>query len=453
MEVVLKYGYQFQPGTKRSGLVNDFCVKDRTRYLGRLMGLVDNENLLLITGIRRSGKTSLSLLLEDALKNRDAASLIYRLNMEANNASLLNWEALISSFEQFWIPGKKTYLILDEISQLPEWEKAINLLCQFDQCKLILISSNRGVISSNLDMVREGRYDVVEIHPMSLPEFLEYHDFCEKAGQSDSALDRHYQLPDGREYSLEDAYNCYLTYGGLSIFDADTMNSSESQVILDGVYSSIVTRDVMEYRGGEGEGVVSDPGLLRDVNRILAEFSGRHMSATWISRQVGRCMLRQSSTKTVESYLRAMTRANVLLSAERLDIRSNKKLKTLPKYFFADTGLRNLMTETRAEDQNRLLENTVFLELTRRGYQVLSGKIGREEVQLVTISGERRNYIQVATDLNPENERQILGPLRKVKDSYPKFVLVLHGENRTTQDGIQILNALEFLMGRELNLN
>ncbi|MBO6054067.1 MAG: ATP-binding protein [Oscillospiraceae bacterium] len=432
--------------------MNDFRVKDRKDYLDRLMDLVDNENILLITGMRRSGKTSLSLLLEDALKSRNADSRVYRLNMEANRASVLTWDALVSDIEQFRIPGKKTYLILDEITQLTDWERAVNSLSQSGACKLILISSNRALISSGLDMVRDGCCDVVEIFPMSLPEFMEYHGFQEKTGQSAGVSDKRYQLPDGREYSLEDAYSCYLTYGGLSVFQIETMNSAEAQVILDGVYSSLVTRDVMEYRGGEGEGVVSDPGLLRNVNTVLAKHTGSNMSATWISRQVKLKLFRQSSTKTVESYLRAMMRANVLLSAERLDLRSNQKLKTLPKYFYADTGLRNLMTGFHTSDGEMLLENTVLMELLRRGYQVLSGKIGREQVQLVAISGERRNYIQVATELNAEKERSVLSPLRKVKDSYPKFVLVLHGENRMTQDGIQILNALEFLMGRELVL-
>ena len=153
----------------------------------------------------------------------------------------------------------------------------------------------------------------------------------------------------------------------------------------------------------------------------------------------------------LESYIRALLNAHLFYIAERYDIRSGKTMKTMGKFYMVDASLHNYITGIRPEDESRLLESKVFFELVRRGYKVCNGKLDSEEVHLVAMDERGRFYVQVVNDLNEENRDNLISPLRRIRDNHPKFVIAFNGSNEVTTDGIIILNALEFLMGRPLS--
>lgn len=427
--------------------MNEFQAKDRALYREKLSGLIDNDNLVFITGVRGSGKTCIGIRMEEALRGREDVRVL-RLNIETIDAVRMTAAQLVEQFRERHVPGQRLITILDEVIRIPDWETAVNELFGCEDCKLILISSRRSVLSERVTAVQEGRFDVVNVLPLSLPEFLDYHGFEEQTPPEAPIPEKRYRYPDGRQFSLEEIFSFYLSYGGIPFMRPEFMDRERSRSVMDGCYSVIVTHDVLENIGREGESAVTDAALLRSIVTILGFGVGSHMSATRIGKKAAELLSRPASTKTVESYLRALTNANLIYAAERLDVRTNQKLKTLAKYYIVDTGLQHLLTGLRSEDPAKLLENKLFFELLRRGYEICSGKVGQEEIHLVAVSGNFRTYFQVTDALTPENEKAVLQPLHRVRDSYPKIVLTLHGQSRTTSDGIMVINALEYLMGK-----
>ena len=225
------------------------------------------------------------------------------------------------------------------------------------------------------------------------------------------------------------------------------MDEERAWVVTDGSYGAIVTRDVLEIGNVNGSSTITDTVLLRSVITIMAKSVGDNISATWIGKQTAKYLQRPSSTKTIESYIRALLNAHLFYIAERYDIKADKPLKTLAKYYIVDASLHNYVTGIRAEDESRLLENKVFFELIRRGYQVYNGKRGRDEITLIARIGQKKAYIQVASDSKKENMDRLRSSLIKIRDVYPKVIISFDLKTQILPDGIIALNALDFLMG------
>ena len=432
--------------------MKSFMITPREFYMEKLLQLADSDQTIFVVGVRRSGKSCLAAQLETALCERCSnGSCVIRINFETTDALRMTAESLIDSFQKKYIEGQKYYIILDEATHITNWKSAVNFFMGNSDCKLFLFSSNRRIISEDLKAVQNKMYEVVEMLPLSLPEFILFQGFKEISPEDTPFLKKEYLRLGERTYTISEIYKCYITYGGLPILKPEYMDIERARVTTDGSYGAIVTRDILEIGGGSGLAAVTDPVLLRSVISIMAKSIGDNISATWVGKQTAEDLQRPSATKTIESYIRALLNAHLFYMAERYDVRSGQKLTTLSKYYIVDASLHNYVTGVRAEDESRLLENKVFFELLRRGYTVYNGKLGKEEIHLVAKDEHGRFYIQVAHDLlNEETQNSIMSPLRKIRDSHPKIVIVFNGENRITSDGIIILNALEFLMGRPL---
>ena len=431
--------------------MKSFMVTQRELYMEKLLQLADNDKTVFVVGVRRSGKSCLAAQLEAALCERYANSnCVMRYNFETTDALRMTAESIIDSFQKKRIEGQRYFVILDEATHITNWKSAVNFFMGSSDCKLFLFSSNRRILSEDLQAVQNKNYEIVEMLPLSLPEFILFQGFKEISKEETPLLKKQYLRFGERTYTINEIYKCYITYGGLPILKPEYLDIERARVITDGSYGAIVTRDILEIGGGSGLTAVTDPVLLRSVISIMAKSIGDNISATWVGKQTAEDLQRPSATKTIESYIRATVNAHLFYIAERCDVRSGQKLKTLAKFYIVDASLHNYVTGVRAEDESRLLENKVFFELLRRGYKVYNGKLGKEEIHLVAKDEHGRFYIQIADELNEETQNTLIPPLRKIRDNHPKIVIVFKGESRITDDGIIILNALEFLMGHPL---
>ncbi|WP_418429344.1 ATP-binding protein [Barnesiella intestinihominis] len=339
---------------------------------------------------------------------------------------------------------------LDEIMRVDNWELAVNYFTENSACKLFLFSSSRRILSDKLTAVKTNKCDVVEVLPLSLPEFISFQSFKETTPENTPLLQKQYSRFGDKTYTIRDIYKYYTTYGGLPILKPEYLDIERARVILDGTYGAIVTRDILEVASEEGLQAVTDPILLRSVITIMAKSIGNNISAYQISKQTINCLKRPAAAKTVDSYIRALLNAHFFYIAERYDIRSGQMLKTMSKFYMADAGLHNYITGIRPEDEIRLLESKVFFELVRRGYQVYNGKLGSKEVHFVARDNLGKYYVQVVNEMDEENRDKTLSLLRTINDNHPKTVIVFNGDSEVTEDGIIILNALDFLMGHSL---
>ncbi len=431
--------------------MEQFTSIPRNLYMNRILRFIDNENVLFVVGVRRVGKSSIARQLEENLRARfsDSAQIV-RISFEAAEAGRAAADDLLALFKEQRDKSKRGFLLLDEMTHIADWEKIVNYICKESGVKVILFSSNRRVVSEELTAVQENKYDVVPVLPLSLPEFILFQGFQEVTGEETPLLEKQYRRPEGRTYTIREIYKFYTAYGGLPVLKPDCMDAERARVVLDGTYSSVVMRDILELGSSDKVSAITDPVLLRTVITIMANTIGDNISATRIGKQTADYLQRTSSTKTIESYLRALLNAHLFYVAERYDIRADKPLKTLAKYYIVDAGLRNYLTGLKAEDENRILENMVFFELLRRGYQVNCGKFGSEEISLFVRNGNERFYIQVADLPYTDGMEKMLSPLRKIRDNHPKLIITPDSATYTLKDGIVVQNALEFLMGKAL---
>ena len=426
-----------------------FNITPRKLYTEKIIELLKNDNVVIVLGLRRSGKSCIAKQLESELQEKYGNKIeLVRHNCEKITKNRISGDYLIKHFQERHVEGTPCFILLDELTHVVEWEKVINHICQHSDCKLVLFSSNRRVLSSKLTAVQENKYGLVHALPLSLPEFIVFQGFQEITPENTPTCQKKYRRFGERDYTLEEIYKFYITYGGLPIMKPEYMDEERAWVVADGSYAAVVTRDILELGSCRGTTAITDSTLLRTIISIMAESIGNNISATWVGKRAAEYLQRPCSTKTIESYMRAILNANLFYIAERYDIRENRVMKTLAKYYIVDAGLHNYITGVRAEDEHPLLENKVFFELLRRGYQVCNGKRWNDEICLIARRGHERAYIQVGKGNLKDSIDYLISALIRIPDNYPKIVITFDSESKISSDGIIMINALEFLMGR-----
>lgn len=423
----------------------------RKPYRKKLLRLIESEDLIFVLGPRRSGKSTFALELEELLKRLTMSDVyVSRINFEDTNLMRVSVESLRKLFETRYAMGRKNIFLVDEISHLIGWETALNEILRLPKVKVILFSSTREVLSDRIDLVREGRCGVVHMLPLALPEFLFFHGFREIDQTEPVSNVKLYRGPDDKTFTLGEIYRMYISVGGMPVVSREQLAARHAWVAAEGTYCSSVTHDIMEYGSKSDKSRITDPLLLRTVITVLARNVGENISATRVGKIASEYLERPSSTKTVESYMQAILNSHLFFISERFDIRSNAQLKTLSKYYIADTGVCGYVMVTQRLDDGAALENLVYMELLRRDLRVMNGKLGSDEVTFVMDPFGERVYVQTSARLDESNRQKVLSPLRRIKDNYPKAVITMNSKTKKTPDGILIMNALEFLMGAKL---
>ena len=436
-------------------MINNDNLKNRDIYLKKLIAFQDKEPIKVITGIRRSGKSKLLVLMINHLleegKNRNQ---IIEMHFEKMEFSLMSYKDVYEYVKNKIIPNKRMYLFFDEIQRINGWENAINALrVEFDT-DIYVTGSNAYLLSSEYSTYLAGRCVEIKMLPLSFKEFLYFYDFeVKEVTNAFGKIKKDIIDKNGIHYSLKEAFEAYLRFGGMPIIKDVGLNQEKAYMLLEGVYNTVITRDILEREKRKDQKNINDVLLLKKIILFLSDNIGSNISFSSISNTlINEGMLDfkgkkgKTSTHTIENYVNALTETYLFYEIKRFDIKGKEYLKTLGKYYISDIGIRNYLLGIRDRDRGHILENIVYFELLRRGYDVAIGKIDNKEIDFIATNLNEKIYFQVTESLtNEETKQRELDPLMKVKDNYEKIILSLD-ENEEMFEGIKSINLINWLL-------
>ena len=394
---------------------------ERTEYLDKLKSLREKKVIKIATGIRRCGKSTLYSQFVDYLKQDgvDEAQITHFRLTDGEHDFITTHSDLFAFVKKRLVPGKMNYIFLDEVQEVKEFQKAVNSLFELPNTDVYITGSNSKLLSSEFATYLTGRYVEIKMLPLSFKEYLSV------KGNTD----------------ILRKYNDYITTTSFPAgMDFDT--PSDIRFYLEGIYSSIVLKDVVARHH------ISDVASLNRVVKFLYDNIGNPNSSKSIANALNESN-KSISAPTVDSYIEALKSAYVVYEAQRYDIKGKEYLKAPTKYYIPDIGLRFYLLGSKPSDTGRILENVVFLELYRRGYEIAIGKVNNHEVDFIATDENREPiYIQVAEDArDPETLKRELASLQEINDNYPKVLLSLDETPYASYGGIKKLKVLDWLVG------
>ena len=413
----------------------------REKYLKEALLFRDTDLVKVVTGIRRCGKSSLLQLVRQHIENeaKEDRSFVTA-NLEMRGLGIRNADDLYAYVVSRMGASGRTYVFLDEIQRIDGWHDVVNSLRVEYDCDIYITGSNAQLLSSELSTYLSGRYVEVKMLPLSFSEYL---DFCRLSFEADSNV----TMSDAHDAVLfDDVFRRYLTYGGMPAMASLSTDQAMHERYLEGLFNTVVVRDIMNRERNRAERALSDPDLLLSICEYLSDAIGCQISAERIS-QVLTSNGRKTSRSTVASYLKALEEAFVVYPCKRFDIHGKAILKTLPKYYLVDLGLRSYLSGYRRMDRGFVFENAVYLQMLYEGWSVHVGKLYQSEVDFVAIKDGRQRYIQVADEIFDEATRlRELSPFFSIRDNYEKLLIVRQGDVDADVNGIRIVSARNFFL-------
>ena len=396
----------------------------REEYLNKLIALKDKKIIKVVTGVRRCGKSKLlemyrKWLLEQGVEEERIVSINFE---DLDFEDLTDYKKLHTYLKEHLVKDNMTYIFLDEIQNVEQFPKVVDSLYIKDNVDIYITGSNAHMLSSEIATLLSGRYIQIEMLPLSFKEYMI---------STGSMNDRGIKYVD---YLQNSSFPYTLELEG---------QSDEIRSYLEGLYNTIVVEDIINHSK------ISEPMMLKSILKFIFDNIGNPLS----SKKIADTMTssgRRIDTRTVEKYLNALTESYIIYQAKRYNIKGKQYLKTLEKYYVVDIGLRLMLFGSKQIDAGRILENIVYLELLRRGYDVYVGKVDEFEVDFVAQNGKGTTYFQVALSVRDEKtlERE-LRSLRAIKDHYPKILLTMDDDPEVHYDGIRRINARDWLLGLE----
>ena len=398
----------------------------RDEYIKQIVPFIDKDVIKVLTGIRRSGKSVMFKLLMEELKNRgiNEKQFIY-INFEnLKYRNLKNYERLYDFIlNKADNKYKSYYIFLDEIQEVEEWEKCVNSLrvdedFNFD---IYITGSNAKLLSGELSTYLAGRYIEFVVYPFSFKEFFEI--IKEK----------------NKEIDLKKAFQDYVKFGGMPFLHNLDYNFEASMQYLQDLYASIILKDITQRNN------IRDTDLLERIINYVIMNIGNTFSATSISKFF-KNENRKVAIETILNYIKACEEAFLIYRVARNDLLGKKILNVNEKYYIADHGIREAIMENNQKNINQILENIVYFEMLRRGYNVKIGKVDNLEIDFVCKKNDETIYIQVSYLLASEDTKEReFSVLENIKDNYPKYVLSMD-EFDMSRNGIKHINLIEFLV-------
>ena len=398
----------------------------RSEDLDWLIRQKDKQIIKVVSGVRRCGKSTLFAIFQEyLLTNGVSPEQIISINFESiEYEDLLDYKSLYRHISERLLPDRKNYIFLDEIQHVSQYQKAVDSLFLKDNCDLYLTGSNAYFMSGELATLLTGRYVELSMMPLSFKEFCE--------GLSEER----------QELSDQEKFNLYLTVGSFPYVLRYQYGMMDAREYMRSIYESILLNDIVKRYN------IADANMLESITKFVMHNIGNRTSPTTIANTMT-SNHRKIDAKTVDRYLRGLTESLMFYEARRYNIKGKEFLTTMNKYYVADIGMRNMLVKGKESDIGHILENIVYLELKRRGYEVYVGQLGPDgEVDFVAMKDGKLEYYQVSETTLDENVlRRELAPLQKIKDNYPKYLLTLDtlfGE--MDYEGIQKTNALNWLL-------
>ena len=398
---------------------------ERTEYLEWLIKWREKQIIKVVSGVRRCGKSTLftiyrNWLAEQGIDDRQIISINFE---DIEFEHLTDYRLLYEHIKQLLIPNKMNYIFLDEIQHVESFEKTVDSLFLKDNCDVYITGSNAYFMSGELATVLSGRYVELKMLPLSFKEFC-------------SGID---------EPMLTNAqkFNRYIENGSFPYIAKFNITSKEAKDYLRDIYNSVLLKDIVARLK------VSDITALENVTKFLLHNIGNMVSATKIANTL-KTEGKGTDQKTVDKYIRGLSDSLMIYEVQRYNLKGKMFLKTNSKYYAVDVGLRNCLVKGSESDIGHILENVVFLELKRRGYDVYIGQLDENEIDFVAVDNNDILYYQVsATTLDENTLKRELAPFKKVGDNYPKYLLTLdEAFSNVDYDGIKKKNVLDWLLGK-----
>ncbi len=396
---------------------------NRELYMNKLFAYKDTEFIKVITGIRRCGKSSLlKLFMQKLLEQNSKENVIY-MNFESFEFDdVLDYRDMYNKIKEKINKKEKNYILLDEVQRVKEWEKCVNALTVDFNSDIYITGSNAYLLSSELSTYLSGRYIEIKMLPLSFKEFLDFTNF-------------------ESNISIEDKFNYYIRFGGMPGIISLNNDNDLYENAIKGVYNTVFMKDVIE------KNKLVDASILEKILKFLMSNIGSLISSKKIADY-----LTSQGTKithnTVINYLTMLENAYIIYKAPRYDIKGKQLLKTLEKYYIVDAGIRNIILGFRNSDFGHVIENIVYFELIRRGYDVTVGKTDSMEIDFIATNSTEKKYYQVTYSmLDDATKSRELGSLKKINDNYEKTILTMDKiYSNTSEDGIKITYLIDFLL-------
>ena len=397
---------------------------NRPSYIDTIKPFIDLPIIKILSGIRRCGKSTIFTMLQDELKNRGISSenIISKRYTEMDISENINakqmYDELVSKIEN----KGHCYLFLDEIQEVKNWEKVVNSIFEKYDVDIYVTGSNSKLMSSEISTYLTGRYISIPVYTLSFKEYLTF--------KENSSLNKNELL------------NEYIRLGGFPIVALSTFEDQNAYQIVNGIFHTVVSQDIVKRHR------ISKQDLFDRVVKYVIENVGHTFSANSISTFL-KSEHRKISVESVYNYLRWLEQAFIIYRCERFDLQGKNILKTQEKYYLGDISLKYSLLGYNRKMLDGILENIVYLELKRRGYNVYIGKLGNKEIDFVATLRDETIYVQVCVELLENSDREV-DNLLEIKDNYPKYVVTTNEMDVGIENGIKIVHIRDFLLSDKL---
>lgn len=401
-------------------IIKVFFMIEREIYLNKLISFKDKQLIKVITGIRRCGKSTMFKLFQNYLLSTGVDNKqIININFEdADFEELMNYKKLYEYLKGHLVSNKTTYIFLDEIQNVENFQKTVDGLYIKDNVDIYITGSNARMLSGELATLLSGRYVQIKMLPLSFKEFVSF---------------------DKNDTNIDIKFRKYMKEGGFPYL-LNLPDEQAKRAYLEGIYNTIIVKDIM------ARGKFSDSSVLQNIIKFMFDNIGNMTSVKKISDTLT-SYGRKISVPTVENYLEALENSYILTKVNRYDISGRQLLKTQGKYYVTDLGLRQFILNSGKQNFGHNLENIVYLELVRRGCRVYIGKTGNTEVDFTAEKDSYTCYYQVSQTVLDENtlERE-LRPLNMIKDHNMKYILTMDNTPEISHNGIRQINVIDWLL-------
>ena len=395
-------------------------IIQRPLYIEKIKPFIDVKIVKILSGIRRCGKSTILEMIKQELLSRgvDEKHIITRRYTNADYGMLFDSFKMYKELQSFILDKHKYYFLLDELQEITGWEKVVNTLLEEYDTDIYITGSNSKLMSGEISTYLTGRYITIPVYTLSFKEYLTFKNNTNK--------------------SIKEHLQDYIRLGGFPLIASGNFDEKAVYAMIEDIYNSVVMNDITNKHK------INNTDLFHRVVRFVIENVGKTFSANFIVNFL-KSEKRTISIETIYNYLDWLEKAFVIYRCRRYDLKGKNILKTQEKFYLADQSIRYALYGFNPTSISSMIENLVFFELKRRGYEVYIGKNKNKEIDFVAINKADRLYIQVCRQLPKESDREIAN-LMEIKDHYPKFVVTLDDYASGNINGIQIVHLADFLL-------
>lgn len=393
---------------------------NRPDYIEALEPFIDKPLVKILAGVRRCGKSTIFEMLKEDFLRRGVSMdhIICKRYTEMDIPENITAKQMYDELTAAMLGKGHCYLLLDEIQEIDGWEKAVNSLLESTDADIYVTGSNSKLMSGEISTYLTGRYVSIPVYTLSFKEYLAF--------KQDSPLSRRELLED------------YIRFGGFPIVALSEYDEQSAYQIVNGIYHTVVSRDIVKRHR------INKQDLFDRVVKYIIENMGKTFSANSISTFL-KSEHRKVSVESIYNYLRWLEQAFIIYPCERYDLQGKSILKTQEKYYLSDVSLKYALLGYNRKMLDGAMENIVFLELKRRGYDVFIGKNDTKEIDFVATRRDERIYVQVCVRIPETSDREV-GNLMEIRDHYPKYVVTLNEMDTGIENGIKIVHLADFLL-------